>query len=307
MGQFKMLVMPLLVVVCSTVALGADDAAIQDFLRAYVDAFNKQDLDAVSAMWAENGSYVDRETGDRTEGRAAIRADLAEVFKKAAKAHLEGTVDRVRWLKPDLARVEGKTTTSVPDEEPSVSQFSAVLVKQGEKWLFEAVEEMPVPQPSSANDALRELQWLEGDWVDDSKDSPVVSTFQWSAGRAFLIRSFSTKEGEQTVRLGTQIIGWDPRSGQIRSWTFNADGSFGDGVWSKTGDAWSIKATQTLSDGRAASGTYIVSRVDDNTLTLRLIGQEIEGESVPASDPVSLRRVSDASGPATQNESKPSK
>jgi uncharacterized protein (TIGR02246 family) len=304
MGWLKSLVTALLFVGSAAVDVRADDAAIRKFLGAYVDAFNKQDLDSVSAMWAENASYVDRETGERTKGRAAIRADLEKVFQKPTKTRLEGTVDRVRFIKPDVASVEGKTTTSVPNEEPNVSQFTATVVKQGEDWKIQSVEEMAVSQPATAYDALRELEWLVGNWVDNSKGPPVVSTFRWSENKTFLIRSFSTKDGEKVTRLGTQIIGWDPRSRQIRSWSFNSDGSFGDGVWSKAGNDWSIKSTQTLSDGRAASGTYVFTRIDASTLTLRLVGQEIEGEPVPKSKPVSLHRISDASRPGA-DEPKP--
>jgi len=75
--------------VASATELQASEAAIREFVRTYVDAFNKQDLQAVSATWAEGGTHVDRETGDRTEGREAIRADLAEVFKDSVKTRLD--------------------------------------------------------------------------------------------------------------------------------------------------------------------------------------------------------------------------
>lgn len=295
MNLNRTLLLSLAILTVFSANLSADEAAIRKFVSSYVDAFNKQDLAAVAAMWAEGGAHVDRQTGDRTEGRAAIRADLAEVFKSKTKTRLAGTVDRVRFIKPDVASIEGTSTTSVPDEEPSVSQFSAILVKHGENWQIDSIEEMPVPQPATAHDALRELGWLEGNWVDDSKDSPVVSTFRWSANGSFLIRSFSTKDGDEVTQLGTQIIGWDPRSRQIRSWTFNTDGSFGDGVWSHNGEDWLIKSSQTLADGRAASGTYVITPVDENTLAMRLVGHEVEGEPIPSSDPVSIVRVPDAS------------
>ena len=204
----------------------------------------------------------------------------------------------MRFINPDTAQAEGTTTTSVPGEQPSVLQFSAILVRQGEKWQIKSVEEMPVPTPTAAYDALGQLKWLEGSWTDNSTESPVVSTFRWSANGTFLIRLFSTKEGEEVIPLGTQIIGWDPRSQEIRSWTFNSDGSFGDGVWSKVNNDWLIQSTQTLADGREASGTYVVSRVDENTVTLKLVGREIEGEPSPASEPVSLVRVPAANQPA---------
>jgi uncharacterized protein (TIGR02246 family) len=296
MGQLRWLVtvVSCLVVFPAGDVRGDDQETIRAFLRAYADAFNGQDLDAVGAMWTENGVHVDRETEERTEGRAAIRADLAAVFERAPKPRLEGDVDRVWLIRPDVASVEGTTTITVPDSPPTASRFSAILVNNGQIWQIASVEETPVPQPMSAGDVLPELAWLEGSWVDDSDDAPAVSTFRWSANGSFLIRSCSMKDGDEAVPVGTQIIGWDPRSQQIRSWTFNSDGSFGDGIWTKAGNDWLIKSTQTLLDGRAAFGTYVITPVDDDTLTLRLIGQEIEGEPVPRSDPIVLLRVRDS-------------
>jgi uncharacterized protein (TIGR02246 family) len=285
--------MAVLLTVGATAPAVGDEPTVKEFLAAYVKAFNSHDLDAVAGMWAENCTHIDRETGQRTEGRAAVRADLADVFKKSAKARLAGTVDRVRLIKPDVARVEGTITTSVPDEEPTVAKFTGVLVKLGDRWQIDSVEESATARPATAADALRELDWLEGTWQDDSKDTPVVSTIRWSTNRTFLIRSFATKDGDKVNQLGTQVIGWDPRSQQIRSWTFNSDGSFGDGIWSKSGADWMVKSSQTLADGRAASGTYVITRVDRDKLTLRLIGHEIDGDPVPESDPATIVRVAD--------------
>ena len=282
MGQLNSLAIPLLFLMSAAADVSKDDAVVQEFLRAYVDAFNKQDLDAISAMWAENCSMLTANPASEQKAGQQFGPTWRKYSEPAQNAS-GGYGGSVRFVKPDLVSVEGKTTTSVPDEEPSELIFTALLAKQGDNWQIQSVEEMPVTQPLTASDALRQLAWLEGSWVDNSKDSPVVSTFRWSANESFLVRTFTTKEGEEVTPLGTQIIGWDPRSQQIRSWTFNADGSFGDGVWSQVDDDWSIQSTQTLSDGRAASGTYVATRVDENTVTLKLVGQEIEGEPVPAS------------------------
>ena len=45
---------------------------------------------------------------------------------------------------------------------------------------------------------------------------------------------------------GMQIIGWDPAAKQIRSWVFDSDGAFGEGVWNKQGNRWYIQSTGTL-------------------------------------------------------------
>ena len=46
----------------------------------YADAYNKHDLDTVAGYWTENAVHIDHETGQRTEGREAIRADIAALL-----------------------------------------------------------------------------------------------------------------------------------------------------------------------------------------------------------------------------------
>ena len=287
------LTLPLLLLVAASLcaSVRADEAAIRKTFDAYVQAFNEKKLDAVASYWAEQATHVDRETGERTEGRKAIRADIAKVFKERPGTMLAGRVDRVRFIKPDVAAVEGETSVGENGEEPAVSTFSAILVQQDGKWLIDSIEEMPLPRPSTAHDALQELQWLVGQWVDQSDAVRVDTTIRWTADRAFLLRSFVVEDKDGIARQGTQIIGWDPRSNDIRSWTFNSDGSFGDGTWSKSGEDWLIKSSQTLSDGRAASGTFVLTRVDDDTLSLKLIGHQIEGEPQPTNEAVKVMRV----------------
>ena len=132
---------------------------------------------------------------------------------------------------------------------------------------------------------------MVGHWQDASDADQVDTHVRWSANEAFLIRSFVvTREGEEPFE-GTQVIGWDPRAGNIRSWTFSSDGSFGEGVWSAVGDEWHVLTAQTLADGRAATATQIIRRIDDDTATVQTIGKEIDGQPEPASDPVTIARV----------------
>ena len=67
---------------------------------------------------------------------------------------------------------------------------------------------------------------------------------------------------------GTQVIGWDPAAGTIRSWMFDSDGGFGEGTWSKKGNRWLIKFKQVLPDGRKASATNIYTIIDHDTCLL---------------------------------------
>ena len=77
----------------------------------------------------------------------------------------------------------------------------------------------------------------------------------------------------------TQRIGWDPLSKRIRSWVFDSEGGFGDGVWARDGDAWIIKATFVPSHGRAASATNTIVPVGKDSYvwrsTDRVVGDEV--------------------------------
>jgi uncharacterized protein (TIGR02246 family) len=269
-----------------------DDAALQSFLKNYVDAFNRQDIDTLSSMWSEQGLHIDRESGQRTVGRAAIRNDILKAFEGSSKPRLSGTITEIRSIKPDVANVEGTTTTNLPNEEPSNSLFNAILVKVGEKWFFHSVDESPVPPPSNAKAALQELSWLEGSWSDEDANGRTISTFRWSPSGSFLIRSISEEADGEVSAVGSEIVGWDPRARQIRSWIFLADGSFGDSSWAKVDNDWIIKSTQTLANGQAASGTYLLTRIDASTVTLKLMGREIDGQPQPTGDAATLVRVS---------------
>ena len=206
---------------------------------------------------------------------------------------LFGRVHHLRLVKPDVARVEGEATVNSPEMEPSRVTFSAILVNQNNKWMIDSIEETPIRVPASSYDALRDLEWLVGHWVDESEEARVDTEFRWTAGRAFLLRSYSIETADGGLQQGTQVIGLDPRSNEIRSWSFNSDGSFGDGIWSKNGDDWIVKSSETLPDGLAASGTFVMEEIDENTMTMQLIGLEVEGEPRPASEVVTIVRSSE--------------
>src|SRR5262245_46521476 len=104
--------------VTETKAADASEA-VRKTLRAYAQAFNKNDAEAVAAHWTAKGVYVDRDTGERTEGREAIQADLAKLFKDHRGARLTANVTGVRFVKPDVAMVEGTSTVFRPGEEPN--------------------------------------------------------------------------------------------------------------------------------------------------------------------------------------------
>ncbi|MCO8122816.1 SgcJ/EcaC family oxidoreductase [Stieleria sp. TO1_6] len=272
----------------------ADEATVKQMIGDYVKAFNAKDLETVMGFWSESGVHIDRNSGERTEGREAIQSDIAESFQNRPDTQLSGTVESLRQIKPDVVSINGQVTVSREKEDPVQVDYSAIVIEQDGKWMIDSIEELPVPQPLTSHDALAELDWLIGTWNDSDDDVTITNQFRWSENGAFLIRSFSAQLPEQELKQGTQVIGWDPRSLEIRSWTFNSDGSFGDAVWSKNGRDWLIKSGHTLPDGQAASGTYVLSRNGDDEITWKLIGHEVEGQPQPTSLEVTVFRVDEA-------------
>lgn len=271
--------------------VAADEVQIGNSLNEFVAAFNEKNAEKLAACWTETATHTDRETGERTEGRAAIQADFTKVFTAQPGIKLSASMTRAKMVTADVAQVEGQTTVIGGDGVPVESVFSAIMTRPGEKWLFDSIEETTAPIPATPADALQQLEWLIGEWTDESGDVKVRTTFRWSANRAFLLRSFVAESADGNVLEGTQVIGWDANLLQIRSWTFNSDGSFGSSTWSKNENSWMAKSSQTSANGDISSGTYVLEQVDENSFTLQLIGHEINGEPQPASAAATINRV----------------
>ncbi|MGL4515015.1 MAG: SgcJ/EcaC family oxidoreductase [Lacipirellulaceae bacterium] len=269
------------------------------FLRSYEAAFNSGDAAKVAALWAEDGVWTSDESAETTSGREAIEAGFAEVFAASPGLSLAGDLTSLRVVAPGVVCIDGETRVTRRDADPGFSAFTAVVVQRDGKWLLASVNEHALAV-ASPTDALEDLAFLVGEWIDEQpagSTDPAVqveTSVRWGEGDNFLIRSYTVTPVEGEPTKGTQVIGWDPRSRQVRSWTFDADGSFGEGHWSRVGEQWIGRLSQTLATGDAASGTQVVTRIDDDTLLVENVGREVAGEPLPASPPVRMKRVAAA-------------
>jgi hypothetical protein len=89
---------------------------------------------------------------------------------------------------------------------------------------------------------------------------------------------------------GTQRIGWDPLRRQFRSWMFDSEGGFAEGLWSRDGDRWIVKAQGVTRDGQAASGTQIITFLNKDSSTWTSVDRTLDGEAIPAIDEFRLVR-----------------
>jgi uncharacterized protein (TIGR02246 family) len=278
----------------------SDESAIRAAIDSYVAAYNRGDAKAVAALWSENGEWLSP-SGQKFQGREAIEREMQSMFDDDKGVHIEVINPTIRTVSPDTAIEEGTVRVIHPTDPPSESTYLAVDVKENGRWKLNTVRETDLPDTPAASDELQELAWLVGDWVDDSPDVDDTASATWTKNRAFLTYSFKLSPRDSDDDLeGTQIIGWDPAAGTIRSWMFDSDGGFGEGTWSKHGDTWVVKFNQVLPDGRKASATNVYTMVDGNTFTWKSIGRKVDDEFFPNIDDVKMVRKS-AAGQANES------
>ncbi|MHB1036665.1 MAG: YybH family protein [Pirellulales bacterium] len=282
----------------------SDVAAIRAALGSYVAAYNRGDAKAVAAHWSESGEWRSP-TGQRFEGRKAIEKELEGIFAENKGVRIECGNPTVRLVSSDVATEEGTVRVVRPGEAPSESTYLAIHVKKDGQWKLDSVHETSVPEEPATSPQLENLAWLVGEWIDSSPDSTIETNVSWTKNKTFLSYAFKASLPGMDDLEGTQVIGWDPAAGTIRSWMFDSDGGFGEGTWSNEDNRWIVKFSQVLPDGRKATATNIYTLVDANTFTWKSIGRKVGDEFLPNIDEVKVVRKS-AAGPAKGAE-KPSK
>ena len=261
-----------------------DEKAIKHLLEAFTKAFDSGNADAAAATYTETAVVVDEE-GERTEGRAAIQAQYAASFKEAPGSTIAIKVDALRFLGPETALEQGRATITPAKGagSPEHTRFTTIYVKNEGKWLQAAVRD-EASHEMSPHDRLTELEWLVGDWVNESQDAIVSTTCKWADGGQFLVREFTMKTKGNPVLSGTQRIGWDPLRKQFKTWIFDTQGGHAEGYWTHNGDEWTIKLEGVRQDGLAASATNIVRRQGKDKMSWASVDRTVGGVTLPGVD-----------------------
>ena len=104
---------------------------------------------------------------------------------------------------------------------------------------------------------LKPLEWMIGDWIDESHESVVLTSCHWTASKNYILQEIKVRmRGRDAMDL-SQRIGWDPLTKQIKSWVFDSEGGYGESIWTPDGDRWLVKATAVRRDGVTASATTL--------------------------------------------------
>jgi uncharacterized protein (TIGR02246 family) len=261
----------------------AAENSVRETLNAYIAVYNKKDAAKLAELFTPDGTLIDSENV-ATRGREAIADEFAEAFDERSNYTLQATIDRIRLITADVAQAEGVARLVSPKEATIANQFVALLSRQSDAWKIAEIREYPAPAGSvTPSERLKELEWMVGEWIDESENAQVSSTVRWGQGKGYLVRDYSIQVKGEPQTSGLMIIAWDPQAQQIKSWIFNADGSRGEGSWTRaTESQWVVKAHGSTADGQPTSATQVISLVNKDAIktssTDRVIGDEIASD-----------------------------
>lgn len=259
--------------------------------RAYEAAYAKADIKALSAFFTDDAEYT-AEDGTTATGRAGIDETLRAGLAANPGGKLAIEVGSVRALSPDVVSEKGATVVTSKSGDVSRSLYTAISVKKDGQWKISQLVESPEPT-LTPGDHLSELAWLLGEWEESDKtnDLSVHSQYLWARGQNFMSRSVTVKRAGEVTLEGWQVIGWDPVQERIRSWTFDGEGGFSEGAFTREGDRWMLRETGVAPDGSRTSWENTITKVSADKFTLESHNRTLDGEPQPSIGRVEINRV----------------
>lgn len=265
---------------------GDDAAGVHAFMSSFVKAFEARDAKGLAAHWTTEGEYANAQ-GVTVRGRAALEAAFASYFANTPEVTARVQSKALRFFSHDSAMDEGIVTIQRgPTDTPTEAQYTALLVREQNQWRLALMSEKDVEV-----DPVEALDWLVGDWVSAAgQGAEIRTTYEWAPNKKFLYGKFTIKE-PQFSASGLQVIGVDPETGSVHSWTFEADGGVGEADWRRDGDHWQLDVVATLPDGSTLRQTNIMRRINDDTFTWQSIERLVGDTDMADLPPVKVTRV----------------
>ncbi len=281
--------------IAASASQGTDESAVRSKITTLRDHATKHDAKAMSNLWAVDGIYID-ESGNKAVGRESVEKIFSENFAKSGQSNqmvpIEVAVDTVRFPAASVALADGTVKRKSEAGLIPTTRYSMVLLKQkGGEWLISSATEAPIDGPNVAVNPLESLQWLIGDWSSVREGQSVNMKADWVPAKNFITCKFEIKKGNETPKVETQIIGWDPRNQAPVSWNFDSSGGFGTGLWSKRNNQWLVNASGVERDGSTSTATNVFSNAGPNDFSWQAVNRHLDGVPVADTTIVKVQRV----------------
>jgi uncharacterized protein (TIGR02246 family) len=276
------------------------EQAIRTAAETYIKALEAGDISTLLDLWTPDGDVVD-EFGNSTPAADMVRQAAAARVNAASQGQplpkVEITNNRIRFITPDVA-IEDGTAGTADSSSPALGRFTAIWVKQQDRWRLASLREVRIAPPVAQN--LDDLAWMVGKWEGAAGDVKFHIDTHWNDRHTYLIRDLTVTVGDKTLVNGQQRIGIDPLDGQIKSWMHDTDGGHGEGTWTRHGNTWIVQATGVTADGRRTTGTNLYRQDGENGLIWKSIGATSGGQPVPDFE-IKLVRSAAAPGSDARN------
>ena len=272
--------------------ISPDEQQIRQGVIDFVEFYNAQKIDELTNLFAPDARFVARDGGE-TNGHDEIKQSFEDTFSASPQGKISVVVDSIRFLTPAVAVEEG-TTNLFPDGDTltASSRYTVLHLKKEGRWQMQSVRVVE-EEVLSAYGQLQPLEWLVGEWIDEGRSEVVETSFRWDENKSFLLEEFQVVREGNVVLKGSQRIGWDPQTGQIRSWIFDTSGGFGQAVWSPTGsDSWLCKAEGVSSEGENASAIRRLYRVSQDHVIWSSTDRILADEELPSVEVTMVRKPS---------------
>jgi hypothetical protein len=146
-----------------------------------------------------------------------------------------------------------------------------------------------VETPSTYHN-VADLEWLIGAWTAEEHGAKTESVCRWVAGKSFVERKYTITHADGTTASGVQLIGWNPQGGHVQSWNFSPHGGHAVGVWTPRDGGWSAEIRGTTGDGTSTTAVNLLTRLDDNAYAWQSVERTADGQPLPDTDEVILKR-----------------
>ncbi|HEY2252362.1 MAG TPA: nuclear transport factor 2 family protein [Planctomycetaceae bacterium] len=256
-------------------------AAVRKSDEKLVAAFNAGKTDELVAMFLPKGELID-EAGTINQGPQEIKELFGSFFKQFPGAKLAINIESIRLVGPVAIDEGTRTMTTADGVEKSRFRYIAVWAKTDKGWQLASFRDFADDPPATPHDNLEPLAWLVGQWVNEGDDGRVAISYRWSEEQNYLLGEFEMKLADGSPRKSLQRIGWDPSLGKIRSWLFDADGGFAEGIWTVVDDGAVVKSSSVNPDGTTASATMTITSKDKDHFTIagtdRVVGDKLDDD-----------------------------
>lgn len=256
-----------------------EERAIRRQAKEYLAAIESGDGEKIASFWTADGDYID-EAGHAARGSGLAREARQRPATQGAARQLAATVESIRFITPTVAIEDGALSVSSDMAGAAVvRRYTAVWAKQNGKWLLDGVRELGA-RSDSAQNRLNELSWMLGEWISDDGKTIRLSC-EWSPDKHFLLREVEVSSPDGAPLRVTQRIGWDAHEKQLKSWNFDSEGGFSDGLWFHQDGRWIVESASVLPDGRLATGANVYALEGDDAFVWESKHSEIDGEPQP--------------------------